>query len=101
MERLAREINKSFVNVTQVLVVGHTDRLGGDTYNLELSRKRAETVRALLVSNGMNTALIRTAGKGEAEPVVECRADANIQALRDCLQPNRRVNIDIVGDAAD
>jgi len=101
VERLAREINKSFVNVTQVLVVGHTDRLGGDAYNLELSRKRAETVRALLVSNGMNTGLIRTAGKGEAEPVVECRDDANLQALRDCLQPNRRVNVDIVGDAAD
>ena len=106
VQRLVSEINKSLVNVSQVLVIGHTDRLGGDAYNLELSRKRAETVRALLVSNGMDSGLIRTAGRGKTEPVVECRIDVavrseHVQALRDCLQPNRRVNVDILGDAAD
>ena len=100
MQRLVSEINKSLVNVTQVLVIGHTDRLGGDAYNLELSRKRAETVRALLVSNGMDSGLIRTAGRGKTEPLLEC-ANAGQQALKDCLQPNRRVSIDIVGDAKD
>jgi outer membrane protein OmpA-like peptidoglycan-associated protein len=79
--------------VTGLKVTGHTDRLGSDSYNDALSLKRANTVKAYLQSKGV-TVPITAAGAGERQPVKEC-PDGPQQQLRDCLQPNRRVTVDI------
>ena len=53
-----------------VLVEGHTDDLGSDKYNLDLSMKRAEKIRELLLSGGVSDELISVIGYGERQPLV-------------------------------
>ena len=54
----------------EIVVIGHTDRVGAVAYNDSLSLKRAETVRGVLVAAGIRAEQIETAGRGEREPVV-------------------------------
>ena len=81
-----------------VLVTGHTDRLGTVAYNQKLSERRANTVRDYLVSKGVDKAKIETIGMGEKQPVVQCD-QKQMKALIECLQPNRRVEVQLKGDA--
>ena len=73
---------------TEVLIVGHTDNVGTDEYNMGLSQRRAESAKSYLVSQGIQPGRIRTAGRGETEPV----ADNTTEAGR---QSNRRVEVAI------
>jgi outer membrane protein OmpA-like peptidoglycan-associated protein len=75
----------------QVTIEGYTDNVGSDTYNLELSQRRADAVRAFLVQNGISADRIAARGLGEEYPV----ASNETQAGR---QQNRRVQIIIVND---
>jgi OmpA-OmpF porin, OOP family len=81
----------------RVLVTGHTDRLGSDAYNDALSLARAQTVRQLLVQNGVDPAKVRAEGKGKREPVANCPGTQKTPALVACLQPDRRVEIEVAG----
>jgi OOP family OmpA-OmpF porin len=81
-----------------VLVTGHTDRLGTDKYNQGLSERRADTVRDYLVSKGVDKAKIETIGLGEKQPLVQCD-QKNHKELIACLQPNRRVEVEVKGEA--
>jgi len=81
-----------------VLVTGHTDRLGSDAYNQKLSERRADAVRDYLVSKGVAKDKIETIGMGEKQPVVQCD-QKNRQQLIACLQPNRRVELQVKGEA--
>ncbi len=81
-----------------VLVTGHTDRLGSDAYNQKLSERRADAVRNYLVSKGVDKAKIETIGLGEKQPVVQCD-QKNRKELIACLQPNRRVEVQVKGEA--
>lgn len=56
--------------VADVVVIGHTDRAGEIDYNDQLSRQRAEALRAKLVELGGDPARISVAGRGEREPLV-------------------------------
>lgn len=76
-----------------IVVTGYADRLGPEPYNLKLSARRAESVREYLISKGKDKRDIRTIAKGEADPVKRCRGAASL-ATKDCLAPNRRVEID-------
>jgi len=78
--------------VQSIRVVGHTDRIGAADYNLALSQRRAEAVRAALVAGGVADGAIQADGRGAAEPRVQCE-DAAQAALIRCLAPNRRVEI--------
>lgn len=69
-------------------VMGHTDSTGSETYNLDLSRRRAESVANYLVSRGVSRARLETLGYGEQYPV----ADNTTEAGR---SQNRRVEIRI------
>ena len=82
-----------------VLVTGHTDRLGTEAYNQKLSERRADAVRDYLVSKGIDKAKIETIGMGEKQPVVQCD-QKNMKQLIACLQPNRRVDVQVKGESA-
>ena len=80
-----------------VIVTGHTDRLGSEAYNLKLSKQRADAVRDYLVSKGVDKTKIETIGMGEKQPVVQCN-QKEMKALIACLQPNRRVDVQVKGE---
>lgn len=80
-----------------VEVSGHADRVGDDARNLALSQARAESVRQLLVQQGVDGSVVRAHGMGEAQPVKQCADDMARSALIACLQPNRRVEIVAAG----
>ncbi|MEX1184160.1 MAG: OmpA family protein [Gemmatimonadota bacterium] len=73
---------------TEVLIVGHTDATGSDSYNMGLSQRRADAARSFLVSQGVASMRIRTEGRGEAEPVASNDTAAG-------QSQNRRVEVAI------
>ncbi|MCC7327682.1 MAG: MtrB/PioB family outer membrane beta-barrel protein [Burkholderiales bacterium] len=81
-----------------VLVTGHTDRIGTEQYNQRLSERRADSVRDYLVSRGVDKTKIETIGMGEKQPVVQCDQKA-FKELIECLQPNRRVEVQVKGES--
>ena len=87
------------VKLEVVLAVGHTDRIGSDAYNQKLSEKRAAAVKAYLVSKGIESNRVYTEGKGKKQPVTgnKCVGNKKTKALIDCLQPDRRVDIEVIG----
>ncbi len=82
-----------------VIVTGHTDRIGGDAYNQRLSERRAATVKNYFVEQGIDASRVYTEGKGRTQPVTgtQCNNVTPRKALIDCLQPDRRVDIEIIG----
>jgi OOP family OmpA-OmpF porin len=84
---------KANPEIKAVIVTGHTDRIGSDSYNQKLSERRAKQVADYLVAQGVDSAIITAAGKGESEPVVQCKGNKATKKLISCLQPNRRVEI--------
>lgn len=96
LDDLAAKLN-AFETLNSVIVVGHTDRLGADAYNERLSQQRAETVRNYLIQRGVPAAKITARGMGERVPVTQCRDGMNRSALIACLQPNRRVEVEVDG----
>ena len=85
------------VNLEVVIAVGHADRLGSDAYNMKLSVRRADSVKAYLVSKGISASRIYTEGKGERQPVKDCKGSGKTKELVACLEPNRRVETEAVG----
>jgi len=85
------------VTLEVVIAVGHADRLGSDAYNMKLSVRRADSVKAYLVSKGIAASRVYTEGKGERQPVKDCKGDKKTKELISCLEPNRRVELEAVG----
>lgn len=94
LDELAQVLNSN-KQIEIVTVYGYTDRLGSDSYNMKLSQRRADTVKAYLVSKGVDASRINSVGKGKANPVVECK-DKNRTKLIKCLEPNRRIEVEQV-----
>ena len=90
-------------NVEVILAVGHTDRIGSDAYNQKLSERRADAVKKYLISKGVPANRVYTEGKGEKMPVTgdKCKnmgpENRRNKTLIDCLQPDRRVEIQVIG----
>ena len=84
--------------VEVMAVIGYTDRIGGDKYNLALSKRRAEAVKAYLVRAGIDANNIVTEGRGKANPVTgdKCKGQVG-KKLINCLQPDRRAVVEIIG----
>ena len=83
----------------KIFVTGHTDRFGSNSYNQKLSERRAQTVKSYLVSKNLSAARIDGEGKGEAQPVTkdsDCRGAKSAKVIA-CLQPDRRVDIELKG----
>jgi len=84
-------------DVRYIIVNGHADRLGSPQYNQKLSEKRAEAVRAYLVSKGVDAAKVETLGFGKTLPVKACPDQKDRKGLIECLSPNRRVVVEVQG----
>ena len=78
------------INLEVVIAVGHTDSVGADAYNQKLSVRRAEAVKAYLVSKGIEKNRVYTEGKGEKQPVADNKTTEG-------RAKNRRVEIEVVG----
>jgi OOP family OmpA-OmpF porin len=88
---------KEFGDIRYVNVNGHADRLGTPQYNQRLSEKRAEAVRAYLVSKGADSAKVEVFGFGKTLPAKSCPDESKRAALIECLAPNRRVVVEVQG----
>jgi len=77
----------------RIEVRGYTDRLGSPAYNLQLSQRRADAVKALLVQQGLPADRIDARGLGEQDPITQCSDGQSHASLVSCLQPDRRVEI--------
>ena len=84
-------------DVRYIIVNGHADRLGSPQYNQRLSEKRADAVRAYLVSKGVDAAKVETLGFGKTLPVKSCPDQKDRKGLIGCLSPNRRVVVEVQG----
>jgi OmpA-OmpF porin, OOP family len=82
-----------FPDASNIVITGYTDRLGSDAYNQVLSQKRADAVKGYLVNRGVTANRMTATGKGESNPVVTC-TDKQMTKLRECLEPNRRVEVE-------
>ena len=81
-----------------VLVTGHTDRLGTDAHNQKLSAaSRGRGARLSGQQGRADKDKIETIGMGEKQPVVQCD-QKNLKELIACLQPNRRVEVEVKGE---
>jgi len=91
---------KQYPEVEVVLVTGHADRIGSEKYNNSLSDRRAAAAKNYIVSQGIDAKRVETVGKGETEPLVDCKNVKGAESgknkkLVECLQPNRRVLVEI------
>jgi OOP family OmpA-OmpF porin len=78
------------VNLEVIIAIGHTDNIGSKEYNQKLSVRRAEAVKAYLVSKGIEPNRIYTEGKGLTQPIADNRTAEG-------RAKNRRVEIEVVG----
>jgi OOP family OmpA-OmpF porin len=78
------------MNTEVMITVGHTDSVGSDAYNQKLSIRRAEAVKAYLVSKGIDATRVYTEGKGETQPIADNKTS-------DGRSKNRRVTVEVVG----
>lgn len=99
LDTFARELDGTKFDM--ITVEGHTDRLGTPAYNQTLSQERADAVKSYLVTSGkVDPMKITAVGKGEGSPVTatgDCKGTAATAALIACLQPDRRVEIEVAG----
>lgn len=98
IEQFAQQLRREYREQPHLIVTGHTDRLGPDAVNRKLSLARARTVASLLTQQGIARNLIKVQGKGSEDPIVQCPGSRATLELVHCLQPNRRVNVQVIGD---
>ncbi len=91
--QIAQKLNADS-SLGNVVIEGHTDRLGNDSINEQLSLRRAYSVRDYLISQGVNERRLSAVGKSSSQPVVYCDGPRS-EAVINCLQPNRRVVVQI------
>ncbi len=101
LQALIAQVQGGKLKVEKIRLIGHADRLnstGQRDYNLELSRKRAETVRQFLVDAGLPAAAIRYEFVGDTQQVAQCQGKHRSSfELEECLLPNRRVEVQLLG----
>lgn len=95
LDSLATKL-KSEKSVKGAHIVGYADRIGDPGYNEKLSKKRAEAAKGYLISKGIiNTSVADTRWVGSADPVTTCPDKLKKPKLIDCLQGDRRVEVEI------
>jgi OOP family OmpA-OmpF porin len=102
-QRLDDLVNKmKGVALEVIIAIGHTDPIGSLAHNQRLSVRRAEAIKAYLVSKGIEPNRIYTEGKGPSQLVKKCnRGDfKTFNEYVACNQPNRRTEVEVVGTRA-
>jgi OOP family OmpA-OmpF porin len=93
--------NLKTLNYEFVTVTGHTDRIGEHRYNMKLSTRRADVVAAYLIQvGGIPESKVLARGQNGSDPVTkpdDCIGTKATKALIACLQPDRRVDLDVTG----
>ena len=82
-----------------IMAIGHADRIGTERYNQRLSEQRVASVKAYMVSKGVEPSRVYAEGKGETQPVAkaeDCAGPKSAKVIA-CLQPDRRVDIEVIG----
>lgn len=85
-----------------IFVTGHADRFGSNDYNQKLSERRAHAVKDYLVSRDVSANRLTADGKGETQPVTQagdCLGAKSAKVIA-CLQPDRRVHVEVTGTKA-
>lgn len=87
---------------SMISVEGNTDRLGSEAYNQKLSQERADAVKAYLITTGgIDARKITSTGRGESTPETkpeDCKGNKPNPTLIACLQPDRRVDVEVSGE---
>jgi OOP family OmpA-OmpF porin len=91
LDKIARDLSK--IKLEVIIAVGNTDSVGSDAYNMALGQRRAQSVKAYLVSKGVDGSRIYTESKGKSNPVANNATDEG-------RAKNRRTDIEVVGTAA-
>lgn len=102
LQALAQRLKDEGWVVQSVRLSGHADRLNGtghSDYNRRLSERRVATVRGLLVGMGLDPALMRSESVGDGQQVADCDGQLPQAEMRECLLPNRRVEVQISATA--
>ena len=100
LDELANKLTDRQTTIDSILLTGHTDRLGSEAYNQTLGLQRAQTVKEYLQNKGVQSP-ISVKSAGETGPVTtDCVGNQATAALKACLQPDRRVAVDITGTVA-
>ena len=97
LDELAAKVKS--IKLEVIIAVGHADRIGTDAYNQKLSEQRAASVKEYLVGKGIEANRVYTEGKGKKQPVTkadQCKGPKSKKVI-DCLQPDRRVDIEVIG----
>lgn len=82
-------------NVGKIVITGHADQIGDAQSNLQVSKQRAQTIKTYLVGKGLPGELIDAVGEGSNKPLVRCDMQMPRTELIHCLEPNRRVEIEV------
>lgn len=92
------KLNKSATSIQFVDIVGYTDRIGDAEANYNLGLKRAETIKSLLLENGLqlDERKVRVSSRGESDPKTSCSDNQSKKDLVACLADDRRVEINIL-----
>ena len=82
-------------NIGKIIIAGHADQLGDPQGNLQVSKQRAQTIKTYLVGKGVPGELVEAVGEGSTKPLVKCDMQQPRAQLIHCLEPNRRVEIEV------
>lgn len=88
LNQVVAQINRT--NVEVIVATGNTDSIGTDAYNMKLGQRRADSVKAYLVSQGVQPGRVYTSSKGKTDPVAS-------NATAEGRAKNRRVVVEIIG----
>jgi OOP family OmpA-OmpF porin len=91
LDKVAADLAK--IRLEVVIAVGNTDSVGSDAYNQALGQRRAQSVKAYLISKGVDGGRIYTESKGKSNPVAT-------NATAEGRAKNRRTDIEVVGTVA-
>jgi OmpA-OmpF porin, OOP family len=97
LDDLVRKLDGTTYDV--ISATGHTDRFGSNEYNQKLSERRANAVKEYLMSKDVLASRVNAEGKGEAQPITkagECAGAKSTKVIA-CLQPDRRVDVEMHG----
>ncbi|WP_296404441.1 OmpA family protein [Psychrobacter sp.] len=98
IDKLTATIQQDYSQIHSINVVGHTDYLGDEAYNYNLALQRANTIKDELAGRGFNPSSISTSSMGESSPLTQSCQNMSLEQTKLCLAPDRRVEVQVVGD---